>query len=193
MWIFLPSFLMSLLGDAEGRLVERLKRREPQAMADLYDRYKRLVYSIILQAVRDQGIAEDLAQETFWRIWNRIQTFDSEKGKLEPWVATIARNRAVDYLRTIRNAQHFSFDTIEMNAMTYSTASHASQIERENAVLKALKSLSPAQRELIEMAHYQGLTQSEIAETLNRPLGTVKGMMRSALKVLRGAMEGAAA
>jgi RNA polymerase sigma-70 factor (ECF subfamily) len=99
----------------------------------------------------------------------------------------------VDYLRTIRNAQHFSFDTIEMNAMTYSTASHASQIERENAVLKALKSLSPAQRELIEMAHYQGLTQSEIAETLNRPLGTVKGMMRSALKVLRGAMEGAAA
>jgi RNA polymerase sigma-70 factor (ECF subfamily) len=184
---------MSLLGDAEGRLVERLKRREPQAMADLYDRYKRLVYSIILQAVRDQGIAEDLAQETFWRIWNRIQTFDSEKGKLEPWVATIARNRAVDYLRTIRNAQHFSFDTIEMNAMTYSTASHASQIERENAVLKALKSLSPAQRELIEMAHYQGLTQSEIAETLNRPLGTVKGMMRSALKVLRGAMEGAAA
>ncbi len=81
-------------------------------MVDIYDCYKRLVYSIIYQAVREQGVAEDLTQETFWRIWNRIQTFDSEKGKLEPWVATIARNRAVDYLRSMRNAQQFSFDAI---------------------------------------------------------------------------------
>lgn len=177
----------------ESALVERLKRRESQAMADLYDRYKRLVYSIIYQAVREQGVAEDLTQETFWRVWNRIQTFDSERGKLEPWIATIARNRAVDHLRSIRNSQQFSFETIETNAMFFSTQSHASQIERENRVLKALKSLSPAQREMIEMAHYQGLTQTEIAELLQRPLGTVKGTLRSALKLLRSAMEGATA
>ncbi len=184
---------MSLAAHSESALIERLKRRESQAMADLYDRYKRLVYSIIYQAVREQGVAEDLTQETFWRIWNRIQTFDSEKGKLEPWIATIARNRAVDHLRSVRNSQQFSFETIETNALFFSTQSHASQIERENRVLKALTSLSPAQREVIEMAHYQGLTQTEIAEALQRPLGTVKGMLRGALKVLRGAMEGATA
>ena len=153
---------------------------------------KRLVYSIIYQAVREQGVAEDLTQETFWRIWNRIQTFDPLKGKLEPWIATIARNRAVDHLRSIRNSQQFSFETIETNALFFSTQSHANQVEREATVLKALKSLNAAQREVIELAHYQGLTQTEIAETLRRPLGTVKGTLRSALKVLRGALEGAA-
>jgi RNA polymerase sigma-70 factor, ECF subfamily len=175
----------------DGQLLERLKRREPQAMAILYDRFKRLVYSIIYHAVREQGIAEDLTQETFWRVWNRIHTFDADRGKLEQWIATIARNRAVDHLRSGRNAPQLSFEAIETNTSFFSTQSHASRIERENRVLKALTTLNPAQREVIELAHYQGLTQAEIADALNRPLGTVKGVLRSALKVLRGAMEGA--
>ena len=173
-------------------LIKRLKNREPQAMALLYDRSKRLVYSIIYHAVREQSIAEDLTQETFWRVWNRIQTFDSEKGKLDQWIATIARNRAVDHLRSARNVPQLSFDTLESNVSFFSTESHAMRIERENAVRAALKALNPAQREVIEMAHYQGMTQSEIAEALQRPLGTVKGILRSALKVLRGSKEGAA-
>ena len=74
------SFAGNSTGASESDLIVGLKRREPAAMADLYDRYKRLVYSIIYQAVRDQGTAEDLMQETFWRIWNRIQTFESSKG-----------------------------------------------------------------------------------------------------------------
>jgi RNA polymerase sigma-70 factor (ECF subfamily) len=191
MWIFPPLFSMSALAADESRLIERLKSRDAQAMADLYDRYKRLIYSIVYQAVREQGVAEDLTQETFWRIWNRIHTFDSEKGKLEPWIATIARNRAVDHLRSVRNSQQYSFETIETNAFFFSTQSHASRIEHENTIVKALNSLNPAQREVIELAHFQGLTQTEIAEVLNRPLGTVKGTLRSALKVLRGAMQGA--
>jgi RNA polymerase sigma-70 factor (ECF subfamily) len=178
--------------NSDAVLIERLKSREPQAMALLYDRFKRLVYSIIYHSVREKSVAEDLTQETFWRVWNRIQTFDSEKGKLDQWIATIARNRAVDHLRSNRNAPQLSFDTLESNASFFSTESHAMRIERENTVLKALKTLNPAQREVIELAHYQGLTQSEIAETLQRPLGTIKSVLRSALKVLRGSMEGAA-
>ncbi len=176
----------------DALLIERLRRREAQAMALLYDRFKRLVYSIIYHAVREQGVAEDLTQETFWRVWNRIHTFDMERGNLEQWIATIARNRAVDHLRSIRNAPQISFDAIESNASYFSTPSHGSRIERENIVLKALRTLSPAQLEVIELAHYQGLTQTEIAVVLKRPLGTVKSILRSALKVLRGAMEGAA-
>ncbi len=175
----------------DALLIERLKRRESQAMAVLYDRFKRLVYSIIYHSVREQGVAEDLTQETFWRVWNRIQTFDAERGKLEQWIATIARNRAVDHLRATRNAPQLSFEAIETNTSFFSTESHALRIERENRVLKALTSLNAAQREVIELAHYQGLTQAEIADTLNRPLGTIKGVLRSALKVLRGSMEGA--
>jgi RNA polymerase sigma-70 factor (ECF subfamily) len=178
--------------DSEEQLIERLKRRESQAMAVLYDRFKRLVYSIIYHSVREQGVAEDLTQETFWRVWNRIQTFDSEKGKLEQWISTIARNRAVDHLRAMRNAPQLSVEVIETRGSFFSTQSHASRIERESLILNALKTLTPAQREMIELAHYQGMTQTEIAETVQRPLGTVKGILRSALKVLRGAMEGAA-
>jgi len=183
---------MPLDPHSDAQLIERLKRRESQAMAVLYDRYKRLVYSITYYAVREQGVAEDLTQETFWRVWNRIQTFDAERGKLDQWIATIARNRAVDYLRSMRNAPQLSFETIESNASYFSTESHASRIERQNAILEAFKTLNPAQREMIELAHYQGLTQTEIAETLHRPLGTVKSVLRSALKILRGSMEGAA-
>jgi RNA polymerase sigma-70 factor (ECF subfamily) len=183
---------MPTVPHTDSALIELLKRRETQAMAVLYDRFQRLVYSIIYHAVREQGVAEDLTQETFWRIWNRIQTFDSEKGKLEPWIATIARNRAVDYIRSVRNMQQLPLDKIETNAAFFATQSHGSRIERESTVQKALTNLNPAQREVIELAHFQGLTQTEIAEALNRPLGTVKTILRTALKVLRGAMEGAA-
>jgi RNA polymerase sigma-70 factor (ECF subfamily) len=183
---------MAQSSNSDAQLIERLKKRDPQAMAVLYDRSKRLVYSIIFHAVREQSIAEDLTQETFWRVWNRIQTFDSEKGKLDQWIATIARNRAVDHLRSNRNAPQLSFEVLETTASFFKTESHAARIERENTVSKALKTLNPAQREVIELAHYQGLTQSEIADALHRPLGTIKSVLRSALKVLRGSMEGAA-
>jgi RNA polymerase sigma-70 factor (ECF subfamily) len=173
----------------ETELIERLKRREPDGMADLYDKYKGLVYSIIYHVVRGRGIAEDLTQETFWRVWNRIHTFDAERGRLEHWMATIARNRAVDYLRSARNAPLLSVESIELNTTYFATQSHEARIESENRVLKALKSLNPAQREVIELVHYQGLTQTEIAEALQRPLGTIKSIVRSALKVLRGALE----
>src|SRR5271154_3971273 len=134
---------MPLDPHSDAQLIERLKRRESQAMAVLYDRYKRLVYSITYYAVREQGVAEDLTQETFWRVWNRIHTFDSERGKLEQWIATIARNRAVDHVRATRKKPQVSFELIETNASFFSTESHASRIERENSVLKALKTLNP--------------------------------------------------
>jgi RNA polymerase sigma-70 factor (ECF subfamily) len=179
--------------DDETHLIERLKRRESQAMVALYDRFKRLVYSIAFQCVRNQAVAEDLTQETFWRVWNRIQSFDASRGNLEPWIATIARNRAVDYLRAGRNAQHYSLDSIEANPRFFaagdSPESGAARLEREQLVTRALQSLSPAQREVIELTHFQGFTQTEIAEYLKRPLGTIKSTIRGALKALRQTLQ----
>jgi RNA polymerase sigma-70 factor, ECF subfamily len=170
-------------------LIERLKNRDAQAMVLLYDRFKRLVFSITFHCVRDNSIAEDLTQETFWRVWNRIHSFDVAKGSLEPWIATIARNRAVDHLRSSRNAPQYSLDSIEANARFFSTPGSAEQTDRKRLISRALQSLNPSQREVIELTHFQGLTQSEIARFLKRPLGSIKTTIRGALKVLREALQ----
>src|SRR5277367_7053430 len=106
-WNFLPFGLafgilqVVLRFKDDSDLARRLKNRDPHAMSDLYDRYGRLAYSLIFRVVRDTGVAEDLVQETFLRVWNRAQSFDAERGALGPWILTVARNRAIDYLRSL--------------------------------------------------------------------------------------------
>jgi RNA polymerase sigma-70 factor (ECF subfamily) len=95
--------------------VERLKRRDPQALAELYDRYGGLAYSLILRVVRDNAIAEDLVQETFLRVWNRVHSIDSEKGSIGPWLLAIARNRAIDYLRSSAGRERNAVELDEMD------------------------------------------------------------------------------
>ena len=99
--VFFPLLFAALHYEDDRELAARLKRREPQAMADLYDRYGRLAYVIIYRIVKNPAAAEDLVQETFLRVWNRVQGFDHEKGALGPWVLTVARNRAIDYIRSV--------------------------------------------------------------------------------------------
>jgi len=160
-------------------------------MGALYDKYGALVYTVIFRAVNNQSTAEDLAQETFLRIWNRIHTFDAERGRLEGWLVTVARNRAFDYLRSIRNAPSQSSATLEdleQAGLFVSRESQPDRMLREKAVTKALESLSRDQREVLELTHFEGMTQTEIASKLNKPLGTVKSLVRSALKNLRSAV-----
>src|SRR5450631_2045466 len=85
----------------DGDLVRRLKAQEPQAMSELYDRYARVAYSLIVRIVRNSAVAEDLVQETFLRVWHRVHSFDADKGALGAWLLTIARNRAIDHLRSV--------------------------------------------------------------------------------------------
>src|SRR5579871_6614442 len=91
--------LLRFKDDAE--LAGRLKGRDPHAMADLYDRYGRLAYALIYRVVRNAAAAEDLVQETFLRVWNRVHSFDPVRGALGPWILTVARHRAIDYLRSV--------------------------------------------------------------------------------------------
>jgi RNA polymerase sigma-70 factor, ECF subfamily len=183
----LLSLLMAVLAEGDAELVERLQRRDAQALAELYDRYGRLVYSLILRVVRNTALAEDLVQETFLRVWNRAQGFDAQRGALGPWLLAIARNRAIDYLRSASGR--------ERNSLELDEASHPSlymDMERDIlaadkalAVRAALDKLSPHQREVIELAYFEGLTQTEMAERMGQPLGTVKTWVRAALKNLR--------
>jgi len=189
----LPGLLLAieLSGENDEDLARRLRDRDPRAMTELYDRFGRLAWSVIANIVRDSAIAEDLVQETFLRAWTRIRAFDVARGAIGPWLLAIARNRAIDYVR--------SFQTrVERTSVEFDPADHPglfNDMERdilneEHAKLlkKALSNLSENQRKVIELAYYEGLSQTEMAEKLGQPLGTIKTWTRTALRELRARM-----
>jgi RNA polymerase sigma-70 factor (ECF subfamily) len=183
----LPLLLAVHAGPDEGALIERLQRRDPQALAELYDLYGKMAYSLVLRVVRDKAIAEDLVQETFLRVWNRVHSVDSGKGSLGPWLLAIARNRAIDYLRSSAGR--------ERRAVELDEADHASLYGKmENEILisdqarrvrAALEKLAPNYRTVMELAYFEGLSQSEMAVQMGQPLGTIKTWVRTALQSLR--------
>jgi len=179
----------------DGDLARRLKNREPQAMADLYDRYGRLVYALIFRIVRNTGTAEDLVQETFLRVWNRVHGFDAEKGALGAWVTTVARNRAIDYLRSLEgrhNQTPLELERIEQPSLFAGLESQILNLDRVKILKQAFGKLSPNQKLVLELAYYEGLSQSEMADRMKQPLGTVKTWVRTALKELRNELGEAA-
>jgi RNA polymerase sigma-70 factor (ECF subfamily) len=185
--MLLPILLALRVAEGDGDLVLRLRRRDPQALADLYDRYGRLVFSLILRVVRDTGIAEDLVQETFLRVWNRIQGFEAGKGSIGPWLLAVARNRAIDYLRSAGGRERNAMDLEETihPALSSDMEQGILNSDRIRRVKAAMDKLSPQQRQAIELAYFEGLSQSEMAERMGQPLGTVKTWVRTALRSLR--------
>jgi len=184
----LPLLSVALKFADDGPLVERLRRRDGDAMAELYDRYGKLVFSVIYRVVHNQTVAEDLTQETFLRVWNRVQAFDQDKGALGPWVLTVARNRAIDYVRSLdgRMAKNaFEIDRME-NPAAFSNLEHEIlNNDRAKHLRTAFDKLNPNQRMVIELAYFEGMSQTEMAEKMKQPLGTVKTWVRGALKALR--------
>jgi len=185
--MLLPIFMMAHDPASDADLVERLRRRDPQALAELYDRYGRLAYSLILRVVRDSAIAEDLVQETFLRVWNRVHGFDSVRGALSPWLLAVARNRAIDYLRSAsgRERNAFEFEETDHPALYSDMEPDILNADKTRRVRAAMEKLSPNLRTVVELAYFEGLSQSEMAERIGQPLGTVKTWVRAALKSLR--------
>lgn len=188
MLFFLPLFAAALSEEDQGELIRRLKSRDPHAMADLYDRYGRMTYALIYRIVRNAAVAEDLVQETFLRIWNRVHAFDQEKGSLGPWVLAVARNRAIDYLRSVdaRMSQNaLELEKLEQAPVFADLESEVLSIHRARQLKTAFEKLTPNQRVVIELAYFEGLSQTEMAARMKQPLGTVKTWVRTALKTLR--------
>jgi RNA polymerase sigma-70 factor (ECF subfamily) len=185
--IFLPIWLAIHVAGSDAGLIERLQRREPQALADLYDRYGRLLYALILRMVRDTGIAEDLVQETFLRVWNRAQGLDAEKGSIGPWLLAVGRNRAIDYLRSAggRERGALEFEETDHPALYIDMERDILTADAARRVKTAMERLAPNHRQVIELAYFEGLSQSEMAERMGQPLGTIKTWVRTALRTLR--------
>jgi RNA polymerase sigma-70 factor (ECF subfamily) len=201
LWKLLPVGLsyallqIALRSKDDGTLAKRLKDRDPRAMSDLYDRYGRLAYSLIYRVVRNTGAAEDLVQETFLRVWNRVQSFDETRGALGPWVLTVARNRAIDYLRSVdgkMSAGALELDRLETPMMFSNFDDGAVSLDRARILKNAFEKLTPTQRQVIELAYFEGLSQTEMSERMKQPLGTIKTWVRSALKALREDIAGEA-
>jgi RNA polymerase sigma-70 factor (ECF subfamily) len=167
-------------------LLGRIQRGDEGAMASLYDRYSRVVYSVALRVLRDPAAAEDVLQDIFMQIWRKPDSFVSTRGSLAGWLAVIARNRSIDSLR--RRKPQDSVDEVVL-ASSYNLAEESERnvmMERARGVMVGL----PAeQRKVLEMAFFDGLTHSEIAELTGDPLGTVKTRIRAGLLVLRKAMQ----
>jgi RNA polymerase sigma-70 factor (ECF subfamily) len=185
--MMLPILMAVEVRVDDSSLVARMQRRDPQALAELYDRYGGVTYSLILRVVRDAGIAEDLVQETFLRVWNRVNGFDAQKGSIGPWLLAVARNRAIDYLRSAGGR--------ERNAVEYEETDHPSLYcdmekdilasDKARKVKSAIEKLPANYRQVIELAYFEGLSQTEMAQRMGQPLGTVKTWVRTALKNLR--------
>ncbi len=157
-------------------------------MGDLYDRFGRLAYSVIVSIVRDGATAEDLVQETFLRVWNRIQAFEAGRGALGPWLLAIARNRAIDHVRSMSSRMDrnsFEFDAREHPSLFVDMERDVFNTDHARIIKQAIAKLNENQRKVIELAYYEGLSQTEMAEKMGQPLGTVKTWVRTALRNLR--------
>jgi len=175
----------------ERELVQRLIEGDSKALGEVYDAFGLSLYRVVLRMIDDPGVAEELVQDTFLRLWNRAHLLQPESS-LGPWLATIARNRAIDYLRSTggRISNHQSqLETIEHSAIF--VTSHADFVNSPEAreMKQAVEKLNDRQREAIELAYYQGLSHTEIAAKMNQPLGTVKSWIRNALRTLRTELE----
>ena len=186
-------------GSADLALLQRIVARDESAVAELYDRHSRLVFSVIWRILRSQPDAEDVLQETFVRVWTRAETYDASLGSPTTWLTRIAHNRALDRLRALRARATVDGPAPERSESGEIQGAVAAVSDRPDvrtedaAVITALRGavarLPESQRVLIEAAYFDGYTHQELAEKLGLPLGTVKTRIRAGLIALRSHLE----
>jgi RNA polymerase sigma-70 factor (ECF subfamily) len=176
-------------GESAGtiHLVQQVARQDRDAFSQLYDRCSSMVFTIAMRMLRVRSDAEDLLQEVFVQIWRQAGSYSEERGSPEAWIINIARSRAIDKIRSIRRREQ-SFVLTDDPARSESTENVESAVADTEAKLmmnSALTTLPEAQRKILELAYFDGLTQTEIAQRLSEPLGTVKTRMRAGIQRLR--------
>jgi RNA polymerase sigma-70 factor (ECF subfamily) len=197
-----PAGPQELRSCADDVLMEHIARGDTQAFEELYDRYVRGCFGLAMKIVREPSVAEEVVQDVFMKLWSRPGIFSSERGKFSGWLLTLVHNRSVDKLRRQKAGAAgpvlplegaLDGDTSLADLLADGSATPYDQAwteEQGRIVREAIKTLPHQQREAIVLAYFGGLTQKEIAERLQEPLGTVKTRTRAALSQLRRALAG---
>jgi RNA polymerase sigma-70 factor (ECF subfamily) len=178
----------------DGELIGRVVRGEKDALEALYTKYSTSVYSLAMIMLKHQALAEEATQDVFLNIWLKASSYKPDRGNLRTWIMSVAHHKLIDVIRSRRRAWSLteSADHETMDLLPSSQMSTESEAERNldgERVREALSCLPPAQREAIMLAYFEGYTQSEIAEKLQQPLGTVKTRVRLAMQKLRAVLE----
>lgn len=169
---------------ADVALIDRVVARDPSAIAELYDRHSRLLFSLILRILKERSESEDVLQEVFLAVWTRAETYKPTLGSPAAWLVGIARHRAIDRFRT-NSVRLRALDESYSRPSADSPESQAARGEQQRDVTRALEALPAEQRALIEDAYFLGLTHSELAARFRLPLGTVKTRVRTGMLALR--------
>jgi RNA polymerase sigma-70 factor (ECF subfamily) len=169
---------------SDEALLALASRSDDAALGELYDRYGRVAYGLALRILRDRALAEDAVQEAFLAVWRSAGSFLAEHGKPSTWILTLVHRRAVDLVRREERRRGEPFDEL-VQPTGEATDEEAWLRAQRQVVQEALRKLPPEQREALELAYYGGFTQSELAERLGQPLGTIKSRMFTGLKRLR--------
>ena len=177
----------------DGDLVGLIVKEDHRALEALYGKYAGTVFSLAMQMLRDAGAAEEVTQDAFFNVWRRASSYHSNRGKVTAWLFSIAHHRAIDELRRRKRRTqatvNVDIDQIDQPSDdSTDPIRYATNRFQRTRLDEALVILRPEQRRVVELAYFGGLTHTEIAETLEQPLGTVKTRMRLALKKLREAL-----
>ena len=170
----------------DHNLLQRLRQRDQQAVLLLYEKYGDLVYSLALRVLREPGLAEEVTQDIFVKVWRQPDRWNPALGHFSSWLLTITRNAAIDRLRSEQRQPAQRFRSVDFSDETTADLASAEAEWLDGQLLRRLLAQLPAeQRILIELAYFMGFTHSELAERMQLPLGTVKTRIRSGLQKLR--------
>ena len=193
-WLFRELGAVSELtptGDIE--LLQRIASGDSAALGEFYDRHSSLLFTLAARIVADPKEAEDVLQEVFVQLWDKASQFDSTQGRPLAWVLTLTRHKAIDRLRSTQRRRtrlvEQTDDNFEQPAPSASAAENAGAAEQGEIIRAALARLPVHQRRAIELAFFDGLSQTEVAAALNEPLGTVKARIRRGMLKLRAELE----
>lgn len=190
-----PPDASAAVASQDRQTIERMRRRDSAALADLYDRYARSVYSLACRILTDRTEAEDVVQEVFSQAWRQADAYDAKRAPVAGWLLMMTRTRAIDRLRARSGRVQMvqALPTLPDPPDQHEGPEALAIGEQEAArVRAALDTLTESQRSAIELAYYEGLSQSDIAARLREPLGTVKTRIRTGLLKLRSALREAA-
>jgi RNA polymerase sigma-70 factor (ECF subfamily) len=168
----------------EEELIVQLRLNQREAFEYLYDHYSGALYGIIFKILKDEDKAADSLQDAFLKIWRNISSYNSEKGTLFTWILNIARNTAIDKLRSEAKSENvIKWDHVKEIDLSATAVFNPSSSTLDLRAIVA--SMLPEKKEMIEMVYFQGYTHEEVSEKLRMPLGTVKSRVRRALQELR--------